>query len=173
MSINIQETKLRGVKIIQLDVFEDHRGEYVETYNEQLYAEAGIDVKFVQDDFSISTKHVLRGLHGDDETWKLITCPVGKLILAVVNYDKESPQYRQWETFVLSDKNPRQILVPPKHANGHLVLSDFAMFSYKQSTYYNSGSQFTVKWDNPDIGIWWPIKTPILSKRDEFGHFVK
>jgi dTDP-4-dehydrorhamnose 3,5-epimerase len=92
-------------------------------------------------------------------------------MLAVVNYDKESPQYRQWETFILSERNCQQVLVPPKFANGHLVLSDRAVFSYKQSTYYSGGTQFTVKWNDPEVGIWWPVKEPILSKRDELsGH---
>ena len=76
--IKVEKTKLDGVLLIQLDAFEDHRGEYVETYNERDYQAAGIDVRFVQDDYSISTKHVLRGLHGDAETWKLITCPYGE-----------------------------------------------------------------------------------------------
>jgi dTDP-4-dehydrorhamnose 3,5-epimerase len=169
--LKVEKTKLDGVLLVKPDCFEDFRGVYVETYNEKAYNEAGIDVKFVQDDYSWSTKHVLRGLHGDATTWKLVSCPIGKLMLAVVNYDKESPQYRQWETFILSERNCQQVLVPPKFANGHLVLSDRAVFSYKQSTYYSGGTQFTVKWNDPEVGIWWPVKEPILSKRDELsGH---
>jgi dTDP-4-dehydrorhamnose 3,5-epimerase len=149
--------------------FKDHRGLYVETYNEQAYIDGGINVKFVQDDYSLSVKGVLRGLHGDEKTWKLVFCPFGELMLAVVNYDEQSAQFKQWETFILSENNCRQILIPPKFANGHLMLSDRGMFSYKQSTYYTPGTQFTVKWDDPSIGIKWPTGNPILSKRDNFA----
>ncbi len=117
-------------------------------------------MEFVQDDISISSKHVLRGIHGDDNTWKLISCLHGKFYLAVVNWDPSSPQYRQWQGFTLSDHNHLQVLVPPKHGNGHLVLSDTAMFSYKQSTNYNRAGQFTLKWNDPQLNIWWPIPEP-------------
>lgn len=170
--LKVEKTKLDGVLLIHLEYFEDHRGEYVETYNEKIYKEAGINVKFVQDDYSMSSKHVLRGLHGDPETWKLISCPFGKLYLVVVNCDEQSPDFGQWGAFVLSDKNKKQVLIPPKYGNGHLILSDLAIFSYKQSTHYNPKTQFTYKWDDPKFNIWWPVKNPILSQRDELGHYV-
>lgn len=170
--MEILQTKLQGVLMIKLDVFEDHRGEYAETYNEDLYRKKGIDVKFIEDDISVSSKHVLRGIHGDAETWKLISCFYGKFYLVVVNCDIASREFGKWQSFVLSDKNRRQVLVPPKHGNGHLVLSDMAIFHYKQSSYYNPAGQFTYKWDDPKLNICWPIKNPILSMRDEFGHFV-
>jgi dTDP-4-dehydrorhamnose 3,5-epimerase len=84
----------------------------------------------------------------------------------VVNWDERSPQYRQWESFVLSDQNRLQVLIPPRFGNGHLVLSDTAIFHYKQSTYYNRAGQFTVLWNDPALGIWWPVGDPILSRRD-------
>ena len=164
--IHVENTELPGVKLIKPYVFEDHRGEYIETYNEKAYFEKGIDIKFVQDDVSISSKHVLRGLHGDSVTTKLISCTLGKFILAVVNYDKTSSYYLKWATFILSERNRYQILIPPNYANGHLVLSDLAIFSYKQSTYYNPEYQFTLAWNDPQIAIWWPISEPILSLRD-------
>jgi dTDP-4-dehydrorhamnose 3,5-epimerase len=89
-----------------------------------------------------------------------------------VNNDPTSPQFRQWESFVLSDNNREQILVPPLHGNGHLVLSREAIFHYKQTTYYNPKGQFTIKWNSPEFDFWWPVKTPLLSRRDEVGHFV-
>jgi dTDP-4-dehydrorhamnose 3,5-epimerase len=168
----VEKTELDGVLLIQLDYFEDHRGEYVETYNEQMYREAGIDVRFVQDDYSMSTKHVLRGIHGDAETWKLISCPLGKLYLVVVDCDETSSYFGKWEAFVLSDKNKKQVLIPPKYGNGHLVLSDIAIFNYKQSTYYDPGKQFSYTWKDPRFNIWWPINNPILSQRDELGQYV-
>jgi dTDP-4-dehydrorhamnose 3,5-epimerase len=170
--IEISKTDLNGVLLITPSAFEDHRGEYIETYNEALYKENGIDAKFVQDDISVSTKNVLRGIHGDDETWKLISCLYGKFYLVVVNCDKDSKDFGKWHSFVLSDKNRLQVLVPPKYGNAHLVISDMTIFHYKQSTYYDRSKQFTYKWDDPQLNIWWPIKNPILSKRDQTGHFV-
>lgn len=171
--IAVEKTKLDGVLLIKPDVFEDHRGWFVETYNEKLYRENGIDVKFVQDDISVSNKHVLRGIHGDSETWKLISCLYGKFYLVVVNCDKESKNYRMWQSFVLSEYNRHQVLVPPKFGNGYLVLSDRAIFHYKQSTYYNPKAQFTYMWNDPKLNIRWPVKNPILSQRDSVGHLVE
>ncbi len=166
----VQETRLEGVLLVTPPtIHEDYRGEYIETYNEKLYQEAGINVKFVQDDISVSHRGVLRGLHGDSETWKLVSCLYGRFWLVVVNWDAASPQFRQWEAFTLSDKNHLQVLVPPKFANGHLVMSNVAIFSYKQSQYYSREKQFTIRWDDERLAIWWPVRTPILSQRDQAG----
>jgi dTDP-4-dehydrorhamnose 3,5-epimerase len=165
--MEIKPTRLEGVRLITPPtVFEDFRGSYIELYNEELYRKAGIDVTFVQEDISVSTRHVLRGIHGDAETWKLVSCLHGKFYLVVVNWDERSPQHRQWESFVLSDQNRLQVLIPPRFGNGHLVLSDTAIFHYKQSTYYDRAGQFTVLWNDPALGIWWPVSDPILSRRD-------
>lgn len=165
--LQVTKTKLDGVLLIKPPtIFEDFRGTYVETYNEQLYNDAGITVKLVQDDISTSTKNVLRGLHGDAETWKLVSCHYGKFYLVVLNYDETSKQFGQWESFTLSDTNHLQVLIPPKFGNGHLILSDTAIFHYKQNAYYNRAGQFSVRWDDPRFKIWWPIKDPILSQRD-------
>jgi dTDP-4-dehydrorhamnose 3,5-epimerase len=110
--MKIENTKAENVLLIKPDVFEDHRGQYVETYNEKLYNEHGINVKFVQDDISISSKHVLRGIHGDAETWKLISCLHGKFYLVVVNCDQESENFGKWQSFTLSEYNRHQVLVP-------------------------------------------------------------
>ena len=170
--MQVRQTKLDGVVLITLDVFEDFRGQYVETYNEDLYRENGIDVKFVQDDISVSSRHVLRGIHGDAETWKLISCLHGSFYLMVVNNDSSSSQYRQWEGYTLSDTNRHQVLVPPGFGNGHVVLTESAIFHYKQNTYYNPHGQFTIKWNDPEYAMWWPVRNPILSRRDEAGRFV-
>lgn len=170
--MQISKTKLDGVLLLKPEVFEDFRGQYVETYNEQFCRDNGIDVKFVQDDISVSSRHVLRGIHGDAETWKLVSCMHGKFYLVVVNCDKESPDFGKWQSFVLSDVNRHQVLIPPKHGNGHVVLSETAIFHYKQNTYYNPKGQFTYIWNDTQLNIWWPIKNPLLSQRDEVGHFV-
>lgn len=165
--MEISKTQLDGVLLIKPPtIFKDFRGTYVETYNEKLYQEAGIAVNFVQDDISVSPQNVLRGIHGDSETWKLVSCLYGEFFLVVVNWDSTSPQFRQWESFTLSDRNRLQVLVPPRFGNGHLVLSELAIFHYKQSTYYNRSGQFTILWNDPALKISWPAKTPILSERD-------
>ena len=170
--MKVQKTKLAGVQKIELDVFKDYRGYYIETFNEDLYIKNGIDIKFVQDDISVSHKNVLRGIHGDQNTWKLISCLEGEFFLVVVNNDKNSIQYKQWESFTLSEKNRIQILVPPKFGNGHCVVSERAIFHYKQNTYYNPSSQFTIIWNDPEYEIDWPNNNPTISKRDELGYFV-
>lgn len=168
----IEKTKLEGVLLIKLNAFEDHRGEYIEIYNKKMYASKSIDVDFVEDDVSISNRGVIKGIHGDSTTWKLISCLHGKLYLVVVNYNRDSEHFGKWESFVLSETNNHQVLVPPKYGNGHLCLSEKSIFHYKQSAYYDPSSQFTIKWNDPRFNIWWPIKDPILSRRDEFGKFA-
>src|SRR5712671_6348999 len=126
--MQVIKTKLDGVLLIKLEAFEDHRGYYLETYNETLYHEHGVTVKFVQDDISVSSRHVLRGIHGDAETWKLVQCLHGVFYLVVVTCDPQSATFGAWQSFVLSDTNRLQVLIPPKYGNGHLVLSDAAIF---------------------------------------------
>ena len=167
--LEVSKTQLDGVLTIQPYAFEDHRGEFVETYNERIYRYAGLDVKFLQDDISVSTRGVLRGIHGDSRTTKLLSCLHGKLYFVVANCDTASPDFGKWQSFILSDVTRIQVLVPPKFGNGYLVLSDRAIFHYKQSTYYDRAGQFTYKWNDPRFNIWWPVKDPILSVRDETG----
>ena len=147
-------------------IFKDHRGEYIESYNKEIYEKMGVPIEFVQDDFSISQKGVLRGIHGDRKTWKLVSCIHGAFFLVVINNDKKSKDYGKFESFVLSEKNKTQILIPPNYGNGHQVITKKAIFHYKQSTFYERSSQFTIKWNDPKINIQWPINKPILSKRD-------
>ena len=170
--MKVLKTKLEGVLLVKLEAFKDFRGEYVETYNEQLYLKNGIKVKFIQDDISVSFKNVLRGIHGDNKTWKLVSCLYGKFYLVVVNCNTLSKDFGRWQSFILSNKNRDQVLVPPGYGNGHVVLSDKAIFHYKQSTYYNPKIQFTYKWNDVNLDIRWPIKKPTLSKRDEVGHYA-
>lgn len=172
--MEVLKTKLKGVLLIKPDIFEDHRGFYVQTYNEEMYKKNGINIDFVQDDISISSKNVLRGIHGDSKTWKLISCFKGRIYVVIINCDKDSEKFGKWQSFVLSDTNRYQVLVPPMFGVSHLVLSNEAIFYYKQSTYYNPSvlKQFTYKWNEPIFNILWPIKNPILSQRDEEGHYV-
>jgi len=167
MTLRIEKTELDGVLMIHPPTqFEDFRGDYIETYNEQLYRDAGITDHFVQDDCSMSTRHVLRGIHGDTKTVKLVSCLHGKIYLLVVNNDPDSPQFRRWQAFTLSDRNHLQIYIPAKFGNSFLVMSDTALFHYKQTGSYDRAGQFTIKWNDPAYGFWWPVEQPILSVRD-------
>jgi len=166
--MQFQETKLQGVLLRRLDAYKDYRGLYIQMFD-------SLDLPhldFVQDDISISHGNVLRGIHGDKVTWKLITCLYGRFYLVVLNCDETSPQYGQWQSWVLTDRNRLQILVPPKFGNGHLVQGSKAFFHYKQTTHYDRESQFTIKWDDPRFNIYWPTKNPILSRRDEYENIA-
>ena len=170
MKIDIQKTSLPGVLKVIRKRFDDYRGFYAEIYSKRDYFEKGIEIEFVEQDFSFSRRLVLRGLHGDPQTWKLISCPFGELYLVVLDYREGSESFGKWEGFTLNPENGVQILIPPGFANGHLILSDWAMFHYNQSEYYtDGGNQFTVKWNDQRFNIHWPIRDPILSERDRKG----
>ena len=184
--MKIYKAKLEGVLLFKPDHFEDFRGEYVELFNEAfylkeikkclkrtIYENSAKNLRFVEDDISTGTKGVLKGVHGDNKTWKLVTCLYGRFYLVVVNRNKKSEDYDKWEAFTLSDKNRLQVLIPPFYGNGHLVLSDYDIYHYKQSSYYDPKNQFTIKWNDPKYNIWWPIKNPIISVRDETGKIKK
>lgn len=164
--INVQLTSLAGVLLLKPDSFNDHRGHYVELYNKKIYQNNVTEIEFVQDDISHSIKYVLRGIHGDSKTWKLISCLDGEIYLIVVNCARQAPQFGLRQAFSLSGGNHHQVLVPPNYGVGHMVMSDSAIFWYKQSTYYNRESQFTYKWNDPELNLWWPYYHPILSERD-------
>ena len=152
------------VKIHQPNSFEDFRGELY-----TLFKQEDSNLVFNHDKVSVSRKHVLRGLHGDSKSWKLITCLAGEVMLVVVDNREDSPNYLKWDSIILTAKNRKSVLVPPMFANGHLVLSEEATFFYKWSypgKYPDVKDQFTLKWNDPKIGIYWPISNPILSKRD-------
>jgi dTDP-4-dehydrorhamnose 3,5-epimerase len=166
-SLHLEKSKLDGVLVTTPPTsFEDFRGSYIEIYNEHIYQAAGLNQRFIQDDISTSNRNVLRGIHGDKKTWKLVTCLYGSFYLVVVNNDEKSSQFKQWTSFTLSDQNRLQVLIPPNFGNGHLVLSDSAIFHYKQTTEYDRSSQFTIQWNDPEFNFWWPTSNPILSMRD-------
>ena len=150
------------IKTYQPDSFEDFRGELY-----TLFKQEDSDLVFNHDKVSVSKKLVLRGLHGDSKSWKLITCLAGEVMLVVVDNREDSPNYLKHDSIILTAKNRKSVLIPPMFANGHLVLSDEATFFYKWSypgKYPDVQDQFTLKWDS--LGIHWPISNPILSKRD-------
>jgi dTDP-4-dehydrorhamnose 3,5-epimerase len=164
--MRILDTALDGVKLVQPVVYEDFRGTNFELYNETKFRDEVIFNNFVVDSISTSRKHTLRGIHGDNKTRKLVSCLYGTIHMVIINRDPDSKQYNQWFTITLSDRNKYQLLIPAKFGNGHLVMSDEAVFSYKLSEYYDRDSQFTIKWNDPMHNFFWPIKNPILSERD-------
>jgi len=145
--------------------FHDARGEYVEIFNEAQFP--GDAPRFVCDDISVSRKGALRGIHGDEKTWKLVTCLAGAFYLVVVCHDVTSKMYGQHAAFTLNAVNRLQVLIPPKWGNGHLALEDGTIFFYKQSQAYDRAGQFTLYWNNPALGIHWPMKPTIISARDD------
>jgi dTDP-4-dehydrorhamnose 3,5-epimerase len=153
------------IKIFQPSSFEDYRGELYTIFNQDEH-----ELVFNHDKVAVSRQHVLRGIHGDSKATKLITCLSGVIYLAVVDNRPESPNYLKWDNIILSETNRKQILVPPGFGNGHLVLSESAVFFYKWSyegEYPDVKDQFSLKWNDPKIGIQWPIDNPILSNRDK------
>tara|TARA_Y100000310_G_scaffold221576_1_gene223180 strand:+ start:39046 stop:39594 length:549 start_codon:yes stop_codon:yes gene_type:complete len=173
--MEVRETDLKNVLLFKPFIHEDWRGKYAELFNEKDYSEAirertGHTVNFVEDNMSTSLQHVLRGIHGDDKTWKLISCLKGSIYVVIVNCDRKSEYFGKWQSFDLSDRNKHQILVPPMYGTSHLVMSEGgAFFHYKESEYYDPKNlkQFTYRFDHHEFDIWWPIKKPLLSKRDE------
>ena len=164
--MQIMKTPIDDVLIIQPEAHEDYRGTNFESFNKFRYHHEGITQSFIVDSISTSRKHVLRGIHGDYRTTKLISCLYGTIFFVVIDWRPESPTYKDFITITLSDRNKQQVLVPPGCGNAHLVMSDECVFSYKLDQYYDRESQFTLKWNDDRFNIPWPIKHPILSERD-------
>lgn len=164
--MNVEKTLLNDVFLIKPDVFEDHRGQFIELYNKEEFFKNGIDIEFVQDDISTASKNVLKGIHGDFITKKLVQCLYGKLYFVILDYNKDSKSFGLWQSFILSDRNRYQILIPSGFGSGFLSLKDDSIFSYKQSTYYDRSKQFTIKYNDERFNIFWPCDKPILSLRD-------
>jgi dTDP-4-dehydrorhamnose 3,5-epimerase len=167
---NQDKSKIEDLILLYPKSYNDFRGEYFQTFNINEYNFTDINgnlIQFKEDDISVSKKNVLRGLHGDKKTWKLVQCLYGEIFFAVVDFRKGSSTYKKHETFILTSKNRMQILIPPGCVNGTLCLSEECIFAYKQSEIYSgSENQFSIRWNDPKIDINWPITNPILSKRD-------
>lgn len=169
--MKVCNTKLHGVKLIVPERFEDHRGTYMELYDSKNFKDVTTET-FVQDDISISRKGVLRGLHGDWKTTKLVTVLKGSGYALIADNRPDSPTYKMWQAFTLSDQNRNMLLLPAGIGNSVLAMEDIIYF-YKQNTHFEDGQQFTIKWNDPEWNFWWPISDPILSMRDERGDYVK
>ena len=157
--IDVETCHIEGLKIITPQVHGDNRGYFMETYHKEAYTEAGIDTEFVQDNQSASTKGVLRGLHFqiNHPQAKLVRVIVGEVYDVAVDMRKGSPTYGQWYGVVLSAENKKQFYIPENFAHGFLVLSDYAEFAYKVNDFYHPNDEGGVIYNDPDIGIEWPI----------------
>lgn len=168
--MNVIETGLPGVVVIEPKIFGDHRGFFLESFQEQRYRdEAGIALPFVQDNHSRSSRGVLRGLHFQKTKpqGKLVRVVRGEVLDVAVDIDPQSKTYGNYESVVLSESNHRQFWVPPGYAHGFVVLSESADFEYKCTDYYDPSDEAGVLWSDPAIGIDWKIEAPVLSEKDE------
>ena len=153
------------IKVFQPEVYTDYRGELWTTWKKENF-----DLDFNHDKVSTSRKNVIRGIHGDDKSWKLVTCLYGEMYFVVVDNRPDSDTYLKWDYIILNDKNRKSVLVPPRFGNSFCVLSDSMIFMYKWSypgEYPDTDDQFTLKWNDSRININWPIENPILSERDK------
>lgn len=169
---NFNKTKIDGVYVIEPKVFGDNRGYFMETYNKEHFAEAGLNMTFVQDNESKSSKGVLRGLHFQRKhsQGKLVRVTSGKVFDVAVDLRTGSPTYGQWEGVILSEANKKQLYIPEGFAHGFLVLSDEAVFNYKCTDLYAPEYDGGVMWNDPDINIKWPldgIENILLSEKDK------
>lgn len=172
MKTTLTKTPLEGLVIVDIEFFSDERGFFIEVWHQRDFAKAGLNAEFVQDSHSRSSAGVLRGLHYQDLTapmGKLMRCTAGRIFDVAVDLRVKSPSAGKWFGLELSAENKRQLYVPPGFAHGFAVVSDIAEVQYKQTGFYTPSSEGTIAWNDPDIGIQWPVKQPILSKRDQNG----
>ena len=174
--MKIEETTLPGVLLIYPDVFGDHRGYFQESWNRRKFAELGLNLDFVQDNLSFSRKGILRGLHfqNPQPQGKLVQALQGEVFDVAVDIRKGSPNFGQWFGAVLSAENHLNMYVPEGFAHGFCVLSETALFSYKCTDFYSPPTEFSLRFDDPDIGIAWPLDgEPSLSAKDQNAALLK
>jgi len=162
-------TTLPDILLIELDVYEDARGRFMETYRHDRYREAGVGAVFVQDNFSSSARGTLRGLHYQLERpqGKLVWVTRGEVFDVVVDIRRGSPSFGAWYGALLSVQNRRQVWIPPGFAHGFTVISDEADLAYKVTEYYAPADEHAIRWDDPELAIAWPLQgAPSLSRRD-------
>jgi dTDP-4-dehydrorhamnose 3,5-epimerase len=166
---------LKDVIIIEPDAFPDKRGYFMETYHQKKFAVGGINVEFVQDNQSMSTKGTLRGLHYQIQRpqGKLVRVLYGEVFDVAVDIRRSSQNFGKWFGILLSANNKRAVYIPPNFAHGFCVLSDRAEFLYKCTDFYGPEYERTIRWDDPELAIDWPIKDPILSEKDATSPFLK
>lgn len=164
----VEPGQLDGLRLIRPRRFGDARGWFVESWQEARYRDAGLPERFVQDNFSYSARGVLRGLHfqNPNPQGKLVMVLLGEVWDVAVDLRRGSPTFGRWQGVRLSGEEPVQFYVPPGFAHGFVVLSDTALFHYKCTAPYSPADEHSVRWDDPDLAIAWPVRDPVLSARD-------
>lgn len=168
--MNFIKTKIEGLVIIEPSVYPDERGFFMESYSKKVFVENGIDIEFVQDNHSRSTKGVFRGLHFQKPPFaqdKLVRCTKGEVLDIAVDIRKDSPTFGQYESVLISEENKKMFFIPKGFAHGFLVLSEIADFQYKCSNFYNKESEGGLSYNDPNIKIDWPQMDLILSDKDK------
>lgn len=176
MSLTVTDTALPDVKLIDLRVFSDERGVFLESFQAQHYeALLGLHAPFVQDNYSRSKRHVLRGLHFQcrHPQGKLVRVVHGEVCDVVVDVRPASPTFGRWQGIVLSHVKPQQLWIPPGYAHGFVVLSDEAGVEYKCTDYYHPEDEACLSWDDSTLAIGWPVRAPVLSPKDRLGLSLK
>ena len=176
MEFKLQPTAIRDMVIITPEIFQDDRGFFIETYRKDKFSEFGLYAEFVQDNHSRSAKNVVRGLHFQWEPpmGKLMRVTLGMAFLVAVDIRIGSPTFGKWEGVEASAENRKEVYAPAGFARGFCVLSDFAEIQYKCTGIYTSTkAESGILWNDPEIGIEWPVKEPILSKKDETAQTLK
>jgi dTDP-4-dehydrorhamnose 3,5-epimerase len=170
--MEIIKTPLEGLLIIKPDVFEDDRGYFFESFNHEKFLQAGLDLKFIQDNESRSKEGVLRGLHFQAPPFaqgKLVRVMRGSVRDVAVDIRKESPTYGKWESIILSGQNKWMYWIPPGFAHGFVTLEDDTIFFYKCTNVYSKVSEGSILWNDPDLNISWGIKDPVISDKDRIS----
>jgi dTDP-4-dehydrorhamnose 3,5-epimerase len=163
------ETRIEGLILLEPEVHGDERGFLVETFRADDWAESGIDVEFVQENHSRSVRNTLRGIHFQTSPGqaKLVRCVRGTIWDVAVDLRRDSPTFGQWEGQEISDENHRAIWIPVGFGHGFCVLSDLADVTYQLSSYFDPATEAGIAWDDPEVGIEWPVAEPLLSERDQ------
>ncbi|MFO7595398.1 MAG: dTDP-4-dehydrorhamnose 3,5-epimerase [Desulfocurvibacter africanus] len=166
--MEVVRTDIEGVLLIKPKAFGDHRGFFLETFQAQRYGQAGIDLPFVQDNLSRSRQGILRGLHFQRKhpQGKLVSVTRGRVFDVAVDIRPNSPTFGKWFGAILDDENHHQLWVVPGLAHGFCVMSETADFTYKCTDYYHPEDEGCLRWNDPDIGIEWPVQIPTLSDKD-------
>lgn len=169
--MKVLELELAGLRLVEPNVHADARGFFLETWAEARYGDAGIECAFVQDNHSRSTRGTLRGLHYQSSPGqaKLVRAATGRIFDVAVDLRPGSPTFGKWQAVELDDERHQQLFVPVGFAHGFCVLSEVADVTYRVSAAYDPAAERTLAWDDPELGIAWPVRAPLLSPRDREG----
>lgn len=176
MKVHLLDTPIPDLKIVEIDYFKDERGFFIEPWSKRDFLDAGLDLDFKQEGQSGSGRNVLRGLHYQNMSaplGKLVRCVVGNVFDVALDLRVGSPTFGKWYGIELSAENKKSLYVPVGFAHGFAVTSDYAEVFYKMTEYYTPSSEGSILWNDPDVGINWPVENPILSKKDRMASSMK